>query len=149
MTPLAILGLLFAAALGIAIAVFRKYYMPMASYDTTPPDESFIPASVPPVQAPQTPKTAPPSVSTPNPDSYTYPWDSPSHNWHNVRVICDDAGLTLDEKNLICACIYQESRFNNNARCENKNAQGIVTSVDVGIVQVNSYFHTGIGKDFP
>ena len=58
MTPLQILGLFFAAALGIAIAVWKRYYhLPMSSYDTIPPDESFIPASVPPVQAPKQPVT--------------------------------------------------------------------------------------------
>lgn len=76
-------------------------------------------------------------------------WDTAQHAYHSVRVLCDNAGLEVAEKNLICACIYQESGFNNKAVCYNKRADGTVTSKDVGIVQVNSYWHCGIGKDFP
>lgn len=76
-------------------------------------------------------------------------FDTPQNAYHSVRVLCDNAGLTVTEKNLICACIYQESAFKNTARCENKNKQGIVTSVDNGLCQVNSYYHTGVGKEFP
>lgn len=106
-----------------------------------------VPAPIP-VDEPKTPPVA-------SPDSYTYPWDSPSHNWHNVRVICDNASLTLDEKNLICACIYQESQFYNLMASgkpvinENKDAKGKVWSTDWGIVQVNDFYHCGPGKDFP
>lgn len=112
----------------------------------TAPQEPIpaVPAPLPPNSPPMSPEPiiTPPQVSD-------LLWDTQKHAYHSVRVLCDDAGLTVDQKNLICACIYQESEFLNNARCENKNAAGVVTSVDVGIVQVNSYFHTGPGKDFP
>lgn len=76
-------------------------------------------------------------------------WDTPKHAWHATRVLCDNAGLTVAEKNIICACIYQESRFLNTAVNHNKNAQGKVTSTDWGIVQCNDWYHVGKGKEFP
>jgi len=84
-----------------------------------------------------------------DPDSYTYPWDTPKHNWHNVRVLCDKANLTYQEKNIISACIYQESRFNNNVVHRNMDKKMNTISIDYGIVQVNDYWHIGIGKAFP
>lgn len=38
-------------------------------------------------------------------------WDTPKHAWHSTRVIMDELGLSVDQKNLLCACIYQESEF--------------------------------------
>lgn len=46
-----------------------------------------------------------------NPDTIVYAWDTPAHCYHNTRVKCDLAGLSLIDKNTICQCIYQESRF--------------------------------------
>ena len=86
-------------------------------------------------------------VGVVNPDTLVL-WDTPAHNYHNVRVLADLAGLSVNDKNILCAVIYGESGFLNSARCENKNQHGVVTSVDVGICQINSFFHCGIGKDF-
>ncbi len=42
-----------------------------------------------------------------------YPeWDHPVVARHNVRVLCDKAGLDLHDKNVITACIQVESGFN-------------------------------------
>lgn len=76
-------------------------------------------------------------------------WDTPEHARYSVRVLCDRAGLSFDEKAIICACIYQESQFNNNAVCRNRNAKGDIISSDWGLVQVNDYWHIGPGKSFP
>lgn len=82
-------------------------------------------------------------------------WDTPKHCWHAVRVLCDQAGLLINEKNLICACIYQESRFQNYlpdgapVRNDNLAQDGSISSSDWGIAQVNDYYHIGRGKDFP
>lgn len=76
-------------------------------------------------------------------------FDTPQHAYHAVRVLCDNAGLTVDEKNLICSCIYQESRFLNTAKGLNKNEAGVVLSTDWGLCQINDYYHIGNGKDFP
>lgn len=94
----------------------------------------------------------PPPAPQPNPIGVDvlYPtWDTPHNAYHNTRVLCDKAGLTLAEKNLICACIFQESRFDINAVNDNKNAQGKVLSTDYSLCQVNDYYHIGNGKDFP
>lgn len=84
-----------------------------------------------------------------NPDVLVEDWTQPSNAYHNVRVLCDLAGLTVQEKNIICACIYQESQFENTAMCRNRNSGGVVTSTDWGICQINDYFHIGEKKDFP
>ncbi len=78
-----------------------------------------------------------------------YKWDTAANSRHSVRVICDEMGLTWPDKNLITAVIQAESNFNNNAKCYNKNSQGVVTSTDHGICQINDFYHVGIGKKFP
>lgn len=96
-------------------------------------------------------------MSTP---TETYFWDTPANARHSVRVICDEEGLPLERnilvngkfylpKDIICACIQQESQFDNNAICRNRNKAGKVVSSDWGIAQVNDYYHIGIGKEFP
>lgn len=109
----------------------------------------IMPDNTPPV-APNLPATAPI-----DPDSITYSWDTPQHNYHNARVLCDNAGLSLAEKNIICACLYQESEFYNYlpnglpVTHQNKSPQGQVLSTDFGIAQINDFYHIGPGKDFP
>lgn len=62
---------------------------------------------------------------------------------HSIRVLCDEAGLSFDDKNTLTACIYQESEFFNilpnglPVQCQNKNKAGVLTSTDWGIVQIN------------
>lgn len=76
-------------------------------------------------------------------------FDTPQEAWVSVRVLCDSANLTKEDKDELCACIFQESRFNNKAINYNRNKDGIITSTDWGICQINDYFHCGVGKDFP
>lgn len=95
-----------------------------------------------------------PAPSTPAPaplPAEIYSWGTPKDAWHSVRVICDEMGLTYAQKNIVCACIYQESRFLTNPKPnQNKDPKtGLVWSTDYGIVQVNDHFHIGPGKDFP
>lgn len=142
MTFFTVMGTLILTGLGITLSFFRKggIYNPVTSTDNeTHIDLEPLPeaanASVSPV-LPPTAALSPLEFST------------PKNAFHSVRVICDEQGLTLDEKNLICACIYQESEFWNTAKCKNKNKAGVVTSTDWGICQVNDYFHIGKGKDF-
>lgn len=79
-------------------------------------------------------------------------WDTPETARHSIRVLCDSMGLTWNEKEIITACIYQESGFMNRykdgspVKNENKNKAGKVTSTDWGIVQVNDYYNIGSGK---
>lgn len=71
-------------------------------------------------------------------------WDKANAR-HSVRVICDEMGLTLYEKNVITACIQQESGFDNAAVGRNMR-DGKLLSTDWGICQINDYWHVGPGK---
>ena len=75
MNTLEILGLILASALGIATALFRKYYMPpvpsLDNLDTFPP-EDYIPATPPPIMAPNKPlATTTPPITNPTETKYT------------------------------------------------------------------------------
>jgi hypothetical protein len=89
-----------------------------------------------PIQPPIEIKPAPPEP---------YMWDTTANSRHSVRVICDEMGLTLTEKNIITACIQQESNFNNKAIGRNMK-DGNLLSTDWGICQINDYWHVGPGK---
>lgn len=69
-----------------------------------------------------------------------YKWDTVANVRHSVRVICDEEGLTVEQKNTMCATIQAESEFNTHARNDNK-VNGRVTSTDWGLCQWNSYWH--------
>ena len=87
------------------------------------------------VSTPETPNLAPSELL----------WDTPKRAYRSVRVLCDEMVLTLEQKNILCACVYQESRFLNTAVGKNKN------STDWGLVQVNDTlgWHIGPGLQFP
>ena len=78
-----------------------------------------------------------------------YPFDTQAHARHSVRVICDEEQLSVEEKNLLCAVIMAESGFKNQAKCLNKNKEGVVTSTDWGVAQINDFYHIGEGLTFP
>lgn len=68
-------------------------------------------------------------------------WDTKSHIRRNVRVMCDDAGLTTAQKNILCACIRQESNWDPKAVSPlNKN-----NTRDYGLVQINNHVGYWIG----
>lgn len=103
-----------------------------------------------PSTTPNLPPTAPlPPEPTPTPPpAPKYLWDTPANVRHSVRVICDEMGLTVEQKNDLCATVACESGFN--PKCIHNNiVQGRVTSTDYGIAQVNDFWHIGPGKDFP
>lgn len=92
---------------------------------------------------------ASPVTTAVDPDAGPLLWDTPKHIYHAVRVTCDLNDLSVAEKNLLCECLYQESRFNNAAINHNRNSAGAVLSTDYGLCQINDYYHIGTGKDFP
>jgi len=100
-----------------------------------------------PVNATTTPPTIPAPQKEEKPEPYK--WDTPENARHSTRVICDEEGLKLQEKNLICAVIMAESGFKNSAKCINKRKDGTVSSTDWGIGQINDHWHIGPGKSFP
>ena len=103
-----------------------------------------------------TPYTPPVSPNLPdsevlpaNADNTTPLWETPKNAYHSTRVICDKIGLTLQQKDILCACVYQESGFLTNPKPnQNKDKTGKIWSTDYGIVQVNDYYHIGKGKEF-
>lgn len=99
----------------------------------------------PPVPTPPTiPPTPPQSVTPPTPPIVPkYLWDTPDDIRHSIRVICDEEGLTVAQKNDMCATIKCESNFD----LEAKHVNGKTT--DWGLCQINDYYHIGVGKDFP
>jgi hypothetical protein len=126
--------------------------------------------SQPSQEAPSATQAPQPRQSTPsapivapasNPDALQSPWSDPVIAHHNVRALCDIMGLTGTElingthwlkKDIVTACVYQESQFKIGAVHQNYkfNPDGtrVLESTDYGIVQINDYWHIGPGKDF-
>jgi len=107
------------------------------------------PAAATPAAPTAAAETTAPVPTAANPDVLIDDWTVPANAKHNVRVLCDLAGLTFYQKDVITACITVESDFIITAEHQNKNAAGDVLSTDYGIVQINDYYHIGPGKDFP
>lgn len=116
----------------------------------------FIPAPQPqPITPPPMPTPPPSPAPVPTPAPQPLDWSTPQGAFHLTRVLADKLGLTVPQKNILCACIYQESHFLNRHSDGtpvvhvNRNPDGSAWSTDYGICQVNDYFHIGAGKDFP
>lgn len=78
-----------------------------------------------------------------------YDWSTRATARHSVRVICDEEGLTVAQKNELCATVACESNFRTKITNQNKRKDGTVASTDWGIAQINDYYHIGKGKSFP
>lgn len=78
-------------------------------------------------------------AEAPTPPKYL--WDNHDNARHSVRVICDEEGMSVAQKNEICAVIECESGFKTNAFHKNNNG-----TADFGICQYNSYYFIGLGK---
>ncbi len=63
--------------------------------------------------------------------------------------VCREENLNSQLTYELLKTINCESGYNPQAKNQNKNAQGKVTSTDWGIIQVNDYWHIGAKKDFP
>ena len=118
------------------VLVVKKFYMPkdfteveyLPELPTEPSDSQTPP--YPPVTTQSTPQEPYKTVEVPP----TLLWDTPKHAWKSVRMICDDMGLTYDQKNEICYTIWGESGFNIKAvGKQNKNG-----TKDFGICQYNN-----------
>lgn len=124
-----------------AITIFLAFFFGLKKPKEDPVDEiEYIPTPPPPLPEPPAPPMPEPTPK--------YLWDTTANARHSVRVICDEEGLSVPEKNLITAVIAGESGFKNLAKLENKK-EGKVWSTDWGICQINDYFHIGPGKTFP
>lgn len=89
-------------------------------------------------------KITPPPMATTiaieQPPAPKYLWDTPLQAKHSVRVICDEEGFTLEQKNTMCATIAVESGFHIDAINHN-TSNGRITSTDNGICQWNDFYH--------
>lgn len=134
-----------ANAQNVRLSVFEvlvSYYYRLLGLLAKAPEASQVPQNAP-VSVPITKPIEiimPPNIDT------LLPWNtisSLSHeNWHNVRVLCDLEGLTSTMKEELCATVWGESEFNTHARLDNKDKNGRVWSIDAGICQWNSYWHS-------
>lgn len=152
---------------GSAIAIiFSLYYFhfDMTSKDpvNTPPVSPDLPSDG--TLPPDTTITPSPAPSAPVEDNYEtkkynyYEWDTVEKARHSVRVICDEEGLTVKQKNELCATVGAESGWQSYylsgpkkgqpVKLENKK-NGVVWSTDWGIIQLNDHYWIGTGKEFP
>lgn len=133
---------LIIAVLGGAITLFMKQYK-IGPWNPTIPESEPVDPPAPPTLPQEESKPETPTVPESVPPALDF--SSPRAAYHSTRVLCDELGLTFPQKNELCACIYQESRFNNGAVGKNPK------STDWGIVQVNDTpgWHIGPGLEFP
>lgn len=147
---LAILGIVIFGGLVYAFSPYRR--------KTTQGHEieDFLPDSRIPVQINAPEEKEPETVPVPSPivESHTEPpvasvpvpenllWDTQKRAFHSARVVMDETGLTgvtdkatgHSAKDLLCACIFQESRFRPSA-IGKPNSNG---TIDYGLCQYNN-----------
>lgn len=90
---------------------------------------------------PSTPSTDPSPEPTPVPPPNTLLWDTPENARHSCRVIADEEGLTVEQKNLMSQVIHCESGYTISIVHPNVNSSGKTASTDFGICQWNDYYH--------
>lgn len=96
----------------------------------SPQDDSSAPVPVPLPPEPPAPLPAP-----------KYNWSTPELARHSLRIICDEEGLTVEQKNLMSQVVHCESGYHPNAKHPNL-LSGKVVSTDFGICQWNDYYHS-------
>lgn len=120
----------------------------LAYWASQPNEMEYIPLD--PVEAPkQPPVETLPAKPIDMPTNQLLPWDMEkplSHNnWKNVRILCDDEGLSPAQKETLTATIWHESNFYVHAKCVNyafkKDGTKYIASTDHGICQWNDYWH--------
>lgn len=126
----------------LKVQVLLPQIFPRPAYDTHPAELEMN------QEAPVVPTVAVPAIELSA--ALKYFWDTPEKAEHSVRVMCDDEGLSASSKDILQACIRQESRFDNSAIGRNTNKRGFVTSIDWGICQINDTpgWHIGPGLAF-
>lgn len=140
---------LFAQILRLITNYLAQLRMPPADMPVEPPkivQEQPLPAA----------PTPAPSVSDPAPEA-KYDWSTPQKAKHSVRVICDEEGLTVQQKNQLCATVGAESGWQSYYVTGPKKGQPVINqntkngkiwSTDYGICQVNDFYNIGPGKPF-
>lgn len=92
---------------------------------------------------PTVPQDAPkPIEPVPVPLTPKYAWTTPSEARHSVRLICDEEGLTVQQKNDLSKTVHCESGYHTQAVHPNLY-NGKLASTDRGIAQWNDHYHGG------
>jgi hypothetical protein len=143
------------AALNAVFALLPALFAPkkpMPPADMPDPPNSAVEQNLAPDGIPASSQPEAPPVAK-------YEWDTPQKAKHSVRVICDEEGLTVPQKNDLCATIGAESGWQSYYVLGPKKGQpvihenvvsgGRVWSTDYGICQINDHFNIGTGKPFP
>lgn len=99
-----------------------------------------LPAPVGPLPTPEPPTPVTPHVEPPT-KPQPYDWSTPEAARHSLRVICDEEGLSVYQKNLMSQVVHCESGYKTNLTNHNKDKSGKVWSIDYGICMWNDYFH--------
>lgn len=83
---------------------------------------------------PQETSTQQNEVNVPIHTKETLIWDTPKQAYHSYRVLCDELGATFEQKEKLCAMVYQESEFKRGVVGKlNKNG-----TRDYGLCQFNN-----------
>lgn len=72
-------------------------------------------------------------------DASTYLWDSKDNIRHSMRVIGDELGLSVIQKDLLCDVCSCEGGYNIHAKLVNSP-----NSIDRGLFQINNYYHPDV-----
>ena len=75
-----------------------------------------------------------------------YDWSTQEKARHSVRVICDEEGLSVKDKNELCATVGGESGWKPRQKSLKPNFDG---THDHGIIQLNEKYWIGEGKLYP
>ncbi len=105
------------------------------------PRKALVPI-IEPVVAPPPPHPQPKPVQV---EEVKYHWDTPVLARHSIRVLCDEMGMSVDDKNIFCATMGAESGWKS-IRSLKPNFDG---TYDWGICQINTKYWIGEGKTFP
>lgn len=131
--------------LGVVVTLFLGIFASLNSKPQPKPEPEIISfESLP----PEPPKPV-------EPPAPKYSWTTQKGAYKLTRIMCDEMGLTLTQKNILCACLYQESRFMNRypngkpVTNANVGRDGKIWSTDWGIAQINDTKGWHIGPKLP
>lgn len=127
------------------LGLLQRLYA-MLKAPTVVPLEAPVVAPAP----PEAPSPTRPRFEPVEPPVNGYKWDTVANARHSVRVICDEEGLTLKQKNELCATVGAESGWQSYylsgpkkgqpVKLENKKG-GVTWSTDWGIAQINDWYN--------
>lgn len=87
-----------------------------------------------------------PVAEIPKPETLKYDWSTQEKARYSVRMICDEEGLSVKDKNDLCATVGAESGWKPRQRSLKANFDG---TYDHGIIQLNEKYWIGEGKLYP